>query len=156
MPCEVKQNSDKLSVQTTFNDSKNIKLVSTATVPIQLEIIKGQENPEQGWISLHSGERVAVPTAVFIGKGKLPILIATVIRPFQDSSCSDIKIKIKKSLPFQAEVLVQSSWGEDFWIINLENKDRMIVNGSEKTVCVDFVRKQRGVVQEGFFGKFDE
>ena len=155
-PCEVQKKENGLSVQTNFEDDKNIKLTSIATVPMKMEIIKGQENSEQGWISVHSVGRVAAPTAIFSGNGKLPILIATIIQPFQNSAGSDIEMKIVKSPSFQANIVVQSGLGEDFWIVNLDNENRIIVEKLNKAACVEFSRKLNGVKQEGFTGKFSE
>jgi len=155
-PCQVRLDKDQYSVQTLFKDGKNIKLVSAATTPINVKIVEGQEHPEQGWVSLHSVGRVAAPTAIFSGDGKLPILIATFIQPFNNERSSDIKIEIKESPLFQASVVVRADWGDDHWVINLENSNRILIDELEQEACVNFSRKLNGVIQENFVGKFDK
>ncbi|MBC8184506.1 alginate lyase family protein [candidate division KSB1 bacterium] len=155
-PCQVRLDTNQHSVQTLFADGKNIKIVSAATVPIKIEIVEGQENPEQGWVSLHSIGRVAAPTAIFSGEGKLPILIATIIQSFENNVNSDIKIEIITSPSCQASVIIRADWGDDQWVVNLENGNRILIDGLEQEACVNFSRNLKGVIQEKFVGKFED
>ena len=60
---EVDRNEENLYVQTHYLDGKNLRLLVAGSVPLKVDIIKGQENPEQGWI-YHGGKRVAKPKAI--------------------------------------------------------------------------------------------
>ena len=156
MPGEIEVDDSHNSVRTLHRDGKNIKLVSAATVPLKIEVVQGQENPEQGWISLETGERVAAPTVIFNGQGKLPVLIATVIQPFTDEAGSEIGIKFQKSPSYQADVIVSADWGEDRWLINLENANHIFIAGVEKIACLSFCRKKDRLIAEEFIAKFSD
>ncbi|MBN1350719.1 alginate lyase family protein [candidate division KSB1 bacterium] len=148
-PSEVLTDDAHKTAYTAFDDSLNIQLHAAATVPVQLQIIKGQENPEQGWISTGSAHRIAAPTAIFEGEGKLPVLIATAIQPFKSQHPPEIQIEIKKSSPTQAALLIRSESGVDHWWINLENQNRIVVDGKPRTACVYFRRvKDEKIVEE--------
>jgi hypothetical protein len=155
-PCEVSVNEIQKSIRTVYSDSKNIQLTSAATVPINIEVVKGQENPEQGWISLHSGKRIAVPTVVFKGCGELPIRIATVIKPFINNTESDIKIEFQESPSDQTNILVHAAWGTDRWIINLENTNHLNIDEGKIDACINFTRIESGLVKKDFSLKFKE
>lgn len=155
-PGEIRVDDSHNSVRTLHRDGKNIKLVSGATVPIKIEFLQGQENPEQGWISLNTGERVAAPTVIFSGLGKLPVLMATVIQPFKNEASSEITIEFQKSPSYQADVIVRADWGEDQWLINLENTNRIFVTGVEKTACISFCRMKDRLIAEEFIAKFSD
>jgi hypothetical protein len=152
-PCDVKINADQNSVETLFSDGKNIKLTGSATQPLNLKIIQGQENPEQGWIYTQS-QRMATPTAIFEGQGQLPVLLATVIEPIEENEFSNFKITFEQKPLYQAQVKISSKRGEDRWWINLENQNRLTINGQEKSTGIHFTRSQDGIIKEEFDAKF--
>jgi len=153
-PSEVQINEEGNSIQTLYDDNKNIKLVSNSTVNMSLKIIKGEENPEQGWISLKHDGRVASPTVIYKGSGKLPILIATVIQPFTEKTASNIEIEINESPSSQADLIVRTNKGDDHWIINLGKENHVLVNGSEVDGAISFKRDKNDKTIEKFTLKF--
>ncbi len=155
-PSEVQIDKEENSVQTLYDDDKNIKLVSSSTVKMNLDIIKGEENPEQGWISLKHDGRIASPTAVYKGSGNLPILIATILQPFTDKNASDIKIELNKPYSSQANLIVHTNKGDDHWIINLQNENNILVNEIEVDGAISFKRENDDKTIENFIVKFKD
>ncbi|MCP5061750.1 MAG: hypothetical protein GY936_04700 [Ignavibacteriae bacterium] len=155
-PSDVQIGEKGNSIQTLYDDNKNIKLVSNSTVEMKLDIIKGEENPEQGWISLEHNGRVASPTAIFKGRGKLPILIATVIHPYTEKKSSDIRIELNESSSSLANLIVRTNFGDDHWIINLEKQNRLLVNGMSEYGGVSFKRYKKEKTIEKITLKFKE
>ena len=155
-PCQVRLNKTENSLRTLYDDGKNIKLVSTASVPVQIEVVEGQENPEQGWISHHSGERIAAPTAIFKGKGSLPVLIATVIQPISSDANTAMSVRLLKSPQNQANVVVQSTFGEDKWSIRLDQTNGIKSDELDGAACVQFTRTDQNIVKEHFNARFKD
>jgi hypothetical protein len=155
-PCDIRVNKADHAVQTLFQDGKNIRLTSSATVPVKVMVIEGQENPEQGWISHHSGVRTATPSVIFKGEGQLPVQMATVIEPFQNNKRTDVRIEFPTSPPNQADIIVHAGWGEDRWIINLENKNGISIDGKDTEAAVYFSRFEKGQVIDTFTAKFEK
>lgn len=60
-------------------------LRSFATAPLALEVIEGQRDPIQGWVSPHYGQRRPAPVLVCWTAGRLPLRIVTVILPAEDA-----------------------------------------------------------------------
>ena len=139
-PIDVKIDDEENSIHTLYDDNKNIKLVSNSTVKMKLDIIEGEENPEQGWISLKHDGRIASPTVVYKGHGKLPILVATVIQPYTEKTAPNIQIEFIESPSSQANLIVRTNKGDDHWAINLEKANRILVNGTEVNGAVSFER----------------
>ncbi len=154
-PCSLKTDIVQNSVATLFNDGRNIKISTAATVPLKTKIIEGAENPEQGWIALGSGKKAA-PTAVFSGSTELPVMIATVIRPFTGEISSEIIIEIQKSADKQANVIVHFDQSDDQWIINLNKKNHIMLNGKDENAVVYFKRKEKGKETETLMVRFEE
>ncbi|MEN8193425.1 MAG: alginate lyase family protein [Bacteroidota bacterium] len=152
----VQINEKENSIQTLYDDNKNIKLVSNSTVKMKLDIIKGEENPEQGWISLKHNGRIASPTAVYKGSGKLPILIATVIQPFMEKTAPNIQIEFNESSSSEANIIVHTNKGDDHWIVNLEKENRILVNGMEVDEAISFKRDNNDKTIEKFTLRFKE
>lgn len=155
-PCEVQIDENENSIQTLYNDNKNIKLVSKSNVKLKLEIAKGEENPEQGWISLKHNGRTASPTAIYSGQGKLPIFIATVIMPFTENEASYIQIELNEPSSSQGSLIVRTEKGDDYWIVNLENRNRIIVAGAETDGAAIFERIENNKSIEKYILKFNE
>jgi hypothetical protein len=99
---------------------------------------------------------MATPTVVFKGEGQLPVQIATVIEPFLNNKHSDVRIEFQDSPSNQANIIVHAGWGEDCWIINLENKNGISIDGNDTEVAVYFSRIERGRVTNTFTAKFEE
>ncbi|MCK5853525.1 alginate lyase family protein, partial [bacterium] len=138
-PCSLKTDSQTNTIETLFDDGRNIKITSKSTTPLNLNIIEGAENPEQGWI-VFSGKRVAAPTAVFSGRTFLPLTIATVIQPFMDQTASKLHIEFKKQSNAQANIILHFDNYDDHWIINLEKKNQLIIDNKEEQKAVYFSR----------------
>ena len=153
-PCDVKPNKQQNSVHTLYDDNKNIKLVSNATVKMDVEIVEGAENPEQGWMAIKHGEKAAAPTAIFSGRSEFPIIIATVIKPYSGENTPDIQIEIMESSTKQARIIVHSKIGDDEWNINLENKNAISLNGIDENIAIVFKRTKNGKTVKKFNGAF--
>jgi len=150
MPGDVKVNKQQNSIHTLFDDNKNIKLVSNATVKMDLKIIEGAENPEQGWMAIKHGEKAAAPTAIFKGRSKFPVLLATVIQPYTKKNAPDIQVEIIKSSATQAHIIVHTLNGDDEWNINLENENSIFLNGITEDFAIDFKRTKKSKTKESF------
>lgn len=155
-PSDIKVDKEKKSIQTLYSDNKNIKLVSNSTVQMKLDIIEGEENPEQGWISLKHNQRIASPTVVYKGNGELPILVATVIKPFTEKTASNIQIELNKSFSSQANITVLTNKGDDHWIINLQNENGILVNEIEIDEAISFKRDNYDKTIENFNIRFKD
>ena len=149
-PCDVELNKQQNSIHTLYKDYKNIKLVSNATVKMDVEIVEGAENPEQGWMAIKHGEKVAAPTAIFKGKSELPILLATVVQPYTEKNAPDIQIEILESSTKQARIIVHSNNGDDEWNINLENENSILLKGVVENIAIDFKRTKESKPIEKF------
>ena len=155
-PSELQIDEDDNSIQTLYNDNKNIKLVSKSNVKLKLEIAEGEENPEQGWISLKHDERIASPTAIYGGQGKLPIFIATVIMPYSEKEASNIQIELNEPSLSQASIIVHTDNGADHWMVNLENRNSIIVAGTETEGAAIFERIENNKSIEKYILKYEE
>ncbi|MCK5456237.1 MAG: heparinase II/III family protein, partial [Melioribacteraceae bacterium] len=149
-PSDVQINEEENSIHTLYDDNKNIKLVSNSTVKMKLKIVEGEENPEQGWISLKHDGRIASPTVVYKGRGKLPVLIATVIQPYTENKAPNIHIEIMESSSTQARIIVHSKNGDDEWNINLENTNSISIDGNTENSAIDFKRSKNNKVKGSF------
>ena len=82
--------------------------------------------------------------------------MATVIEPFKDHNRSNIRIEIQDSPHDQADVVVRTARGLDRWIVNLENKNGISVDGKDRGVAVYFSRIKKGQVTDTFTVKFEK
>ncbi len=149
-PCDVELNKQQNSIHTLYEDLKNIKLVSNATVKLDVKIVEGAENPEQGWMAIKHGEKAAAPTAIFSGRSEFPLIIATVVKPFTEKDAPNIQIEILESSNKQARIIVHSKNGDDEWNVNLENKNSISLNGVVKDIAIDFKRTKNNKTMEKF------
>lgn len=149
-PCNVKVNKQQNSIHTMYADNKNIKLISNATIKMDLEIIEGAENPEQGWMAIKHGEKAEAPTAIFKGRSKFPVILATVIQPYTEKNAPDIQIEIVESSTMQARIIVHSKNGDDEWNINLENENSISLNGITEDIAIAFERTENSKTKERF------
>lgn len=154
MPGDVKVNKQQNSIHTLFDDSKNIKLVSNATIKMDLKIIEGSENPEQGWMAIKHGEKAKAPTAIFKGNSKLPVLLATVIQPYSSKKSPNIQIQIPESSSNQAKIIVQTDQARDEWIINLNKENSIIINDIKINKAIYFNRTRNGKTKDNFTYSF--
>jgi len=154
MPCQTAVDEEMKSIRTQNSEGKNIQLVAAATIPLNIAVVQGQENPEQGWISTPDGKHIPAPTAIFKGRGKMPVLMATVIQPFRGRDGSNIKIEFQQSPSFQAVIMIHSDLGDDRWIVNLQNENRILVDSQQMKQCVSFSREKNGTTAENFSAGF--
>jgi len=138
-PAQLVVDQEQRTLSTHFADGGNLKLSMTGTVPVSLEIIRGAENPEQGWIYA-DGERKATPTAVFSGKGKLPVHTLTLIEASSDNEFSLLDARILKVSASQCQIQVRRKTGVDDWIINLNKENSLKVDGAITDACIIFTR----------------
>lgn len=88
-------NSETKIVRTTEGnsateaDKSNIALVPLRHDELSVKIIKGQENPVQGWIP---SEKRQIPTAIYTQKSSCPATFETLLYPYQGSESPDIEI----------------------------------------------------------------
>jgi hypothetical protein len=59
-------------------------LRSLATVPTKCDLLEGEEQPPQGWISDGYGTRRAAPAVVYTAEARLPLRLVTVLIPLHD------------------------------------------------------------------------
>jgi Heparinase II/III N-terminus/Heparinase II/III-like protein len=149
-PCDVEFNKQENSIQTLYKDNKNIKLVSNATAKMNIEIVEGSENPEQGWMAIKHGEKAAAPTAIFSGRSEFPVIIVTVIQPYSGENIPDVQIEILESSTKQAQIIVHSKYGDDEWNINLENENSISLNGISENLAIDFTRTKNSKIMKKF------
>ena len=149
LPCDFDIDPDNKMISTTFSDGKNILLCSQGTVPLETSIIKGQEGPEQGWISTETEKRLEAPTVVFSGESQLPVLVATLIKPFQGNMDANVNITISRSPEYQAAVIIHADWGEDWWVVNLKNENKITIGVVDEKAKFGFWRiVNENIVQE--------
>ncbi len=140
---EVVVYKDKQAIQTEYKDGKNIRLSTIATIPLEVNLIKGQENPEQGWI-YRGGERIATPTAIIKGRGKLPVQIITVIEAVKDNNFSDITIGFSKPSDRKLEINIGINDKRDRWTFQLNTNEVLQINLDDLEDCIRFERSQNG------------
>jgi len=150
-PVQLAVDQEKKTLRTRFADGGNLKLSLNATVPVSLEIIRGAENPEQGWIYADD-ERKAVPTAVFSGKGNLPLHILTLIEPSGNDEFSMRDAEILTISEAQCHIEVRGKNGVDDWLINLDKENRLEVDGASTDACIIFSRtKNEKIIDKQLF-----
>jgi hypothetical protein len=148
------ENEQKL-IRTRFSDGNNIQLIANATKPVAIDIIKGQENPEQGWI-YENGERKAIPVAVISGEDQLPLQMITLIEPVRENNFSVSAVKIAEKTEKQCRILVKRQDGDDTWLINLNKENRLNDAGVIEEACISFSRSQHNQIMEQQTFKFEE
>jgi hypothetical protein len=136
-------NEENQSIQTQYGDGKNIRLSVKATVPVDLNIVKGQENPEQGWI-YHGGERLAKPTAVIKGRGKLPIQIITAIEVVRDNKFSNIHIDLPLPTNGKRDIKIAVDEVVDRWTFNLNEKNILNIDMENRDYSINIERLKAG------------
>jgi len=148
MPTEMPLREIQNGVQTQFADGKNLQLLLASNTPLNLRVAAGEENPEQGWISLSSENRVPAPTAIFSGRRQLPAVAVTLIQPFTAEAAKVQQIELKKVSETQVDIRVHAPWGVDFWAINLAHANQVRVSG--KTEAARVVFRREGAAAESF------
>ena len=154
-PAQLAVDEEQRTLSTRFADGGNLKLSVTGTVPVSLEIIRGAENPEQGWIYA-DGERKAAPTAVFSGKGKLPVHTLTLIEASSDNEFSLLDARILKVSASQCQIQVRGQTGVDDWLINLNKENKLYENGAFREGCIDFKRTKNGQLLSEQIFRFED
>lgn len=151
-PSELLTDPVQNRAQTRFADGKNLQLLTTANTPLKLRVAEGEENPEQGWLSLSSEGRVPVPVVIFTGRRQLPALAVTLIQPFTAEAGKVQQIELIKASETQVDIRVRAPWGVDFWAINLAHANQVRVAGKTKAARVFFQRE--GTAAESFLKAF--
>lgn len=155
MPAELIADAKQNQVQTNFEDGKNLQLITAANTPLAQRIATGEENPEQGWVSLTGAGRVPSPAVIFSGKHELPALMTTVIQPFQSEDIRIEKVAMKKVSRDQVEIVVHTPWGVDHWALNLAHANRLVIDGESESARVVFRREASdGQIGERFQKEF--
>ncbi len=146
---EVIVDKNNQTIQTQYEDGKNIRLTAAATIPVEVNIIKGQENPEQGWI-YQAGERLATPTAIIKGRGKLPVQIITVIEAVKDNNFSDIRIELPMPVEGKRDINVNIGEKKDRWTFKIDKKEGFVINIEDPEACIHFERSKNGQIVDKY------
>jgi hypothetical protein len=78
---------ESLVVRSCEPDRPNLTLIPLATEGLSLQMVKGQEDPVQGWIPTEDHRSVReAPTAVYEKRGALPQTFVTVLVPHPDEA----------------------------------------------------------------------
>jgi len=154
-PVQLAVDQEKKAVRTLFADGKNLKLTATASVPLSPAVVRGAENPEQGWIYA-DGERKATGTAVFTGKGKLPVYILTLIEACPDNEFSITSAGILATSDNQCHLQVNGKNGTDDWLINLNNENRVRENEQSLEACIRFQQIRNDQIIDRHLFSFEE
>ncbi|MEW6356328.1 MAG: alginate lyase family protein [Planctomycetota bacterium] len=77
------------SVRTTEKDKANILLAPLASPDLIVTIVKGQEDPVQGWIP---SEKRPIPTAIFKKDASCPATFAYVLYPYPSGADANVKV----------------------------------------------------------------
>ena len=117
-----------------------MQILAAANTPLKQRIAKGEENPEQGWISLSGAERVPAPTVIFSGKNKLPVTIVSLIQPFQAEEQAATRIELTDFSASQIELEVATADILDHWTFEL----KYVGQGKIESVSVNFSREKDG------------
>jgi hypothetical protein len=81
---EAVTDADTLAVRTTQADAANVALVPLARDGLTVKIIRGQEDPVQGWAPMAS--HTPSPTAIYEKTGPCPQLFVTLLVPYAKGS----------------------------------------------------------------------
>jgi hypothetical protein len=76
-----------LAVYTTVSGAANLALLPVAHDGLSLRVVKGQEDPVQGWIPRERHREV--PTPIYEKSGPCPQLFVTLLVPFRDATAPD-------------------------------------------------------------------
>jgi hypothetical protein len=69
-----------------------LTIASLATGPIQTQVVTGEVDPIQGWVSFYSGEKAPAPTLRFRLQGAAPVKFCTVLYPHRIGSTPSVTV----------------------------------------------------------------
>jgi len=91
-PCDAVINPAGKTVRSN-NDDANLIIIPTAPKPLSVKVVKGQENPVQGWVSVEFNKKEPAPCAIYSRKANLPIRMDMVLWPYPGKTPPRLSVK---------------------------------------------------------------
>lgn len=71
-------------------------LAPFSAVPLTPRLVEGQENPPEGWLSSHYGQRQPAPAVVYAATTRLPLRIVTLLLPVERVGTVPPRVKVSR------------------------------------------------------------
>lgn len=140
-----------LTVTSIQPNAANITLVPLAMDGLSLRIVKGQEDPVQGWIPRQNHR--AIPTAVYEKTGPAPELFVTLLYPHPTAERPAVRAELIADTNRWLAARVVTSGGEDLVLYAFEDAEEMEAGGVWAQGQLAVVRRSReGEVRAGLMG----
>ena len=148
---EARVGDDGLTVTSVANAPGRVTLVPLETDGLSLRVVKGQEDPVQGWVP-KAGHR-AIPTAIYEKTGAAPTLFVTVVVPHAQSACPAIAARILQQGEAHIAIEVETEGGTDTILYAYEAALAMATGNVEADARLAMVREgTAGGVVAGIVG----
>ncbi len=143
-----------MTVTSAQADSPNLTLVPLATDGLSLRMVKGQEDPVQGWIPRQKHR--PVPTAIYEKTGAAPELFVTVMLPHPTPDVPQLQAELVADDGSMIGVRVTTEDGEDVILYAFDGPVDMQAAGVSANAQLVVVRRSAaGDVQAGVMGGTD-
>ena len=137
--------ADTLAVRTTQADAANVALVPLARQGLTVKIVKGHEDPVQGWAPMAG--HTPSPTAIYEKAGPCPQLFVTLLVPYAKGSEPTITGELLDVGAPQNEALglrVTVGDGADTLLYSFGGPRQMAVGGIRAEARLALVRQKPG------------
>jgi hypothetical protein len=121
-------------IRANYADGPGIAIVQLQNNDIKASLVKGSEQPVQGWISSRYGSKIAAPVVEYHQKTELPSAFVTLLMPFDGQKDTHLTARL---LPVSSDLTQLSS--SDAIVIQVESvysQDLIVLNPNQKDVAV--------------------
>jgi hypothetical protein len=129
----------------------NLTLVPLATDGLTLRMVKGQENPVQGWIPRENHR--AIPTAIYEKTGPTPELFVTLMMPHPTEEVPEFTAELIADTSEMVAISVRTDGGEDIILYSFDGPMAMEAGGVAANAQLVVVRRPaEGAAVAGLLG----
>ncbi|MCD6360288.1 MAG: heparinase II/III family protein [Armatimonadetes bacterium] len=148
---EASADEETLVVSSTDAGKANLTLVPLATDGLSLRMVKGQEDPVQGWIPREHHR--AIPTAIYEKTGPAPELFVTLLVPHPTPDAPEMQAELVADDSAMIGVRVTSDAGEDVILYAFDGPADLQAAGVSAHAQLAVVRRpEGGQVSAGLMG----
>jgi len=148
---EASVDEETLVVSTLAEGTANITLVPVATDGLSLRVVKGQEDPVQGWLPRQKHR--PIPTPIYEKTGAPPQLFVTVLLPHPTIEVPEFSAELLAETEGMVALRLASEGGEDVILYAFEAPLSMQAGGVTAQARLAVVRRAAdGEVRAGLLG----
>ena len=148
---EASVDEETLVVSTLAEGTANITLVPIATDGLSLRVVKGQEDPVQGWLPRQKHR--PIPTPIYEKTGAPPQLFVTVLLPHPTIEVPEFSAELLAETEGMVALRLASEGGEDVILYAFEAPLSMQAGGVTAQARLAVVRRAAdGEVRAGLLG----